>query len=136
MVPLCSDRISRVPLYSSLLTIDAVSHTGLSPAMAGLSRPFCYDIDRYSNRAGPRSLATTSGISVDFSSYGYLDVSVPRVRFACLCIQHAILPKQWVSPFGNPRIEARLPAPRGLSQATTSFIASYRLGIHHVRLFA
>ena len=27
----------------------------------------------------PRSLATTRGISVDFSSSGYLDVSVPRV---------------------------------------------------------
>ncbi len=39
-----------------------------------------------------------------------------------------------VSPFGHPRIIACLPAPRGLSQATTSFIASYCLGIHHVRL--
>ena len=31
-------------------------------------------------RAGPRSLAATKGISVDFFSSGYLDVSVPRVR--------------------------------------------------------
>jgi hypothetical protein len=30
--------------------------------------------------AGPRSLATTSGVSLDFLSSGYLDVSVPRVR--------------------------------------------------------
>lgn len=29
-----------------------------------------------------------------------------------------------VSLFGNPRITARLPAPRGLSQVTTSFIGS------------
>ena len=29
---------------------------------------------------GPVSLATTSGVSVDVLSYGYLDVSVPRVR--------------------------------------------------------
>ena len=29
---------------------------------------------------GPGSLATTSGVSVDVLSYGYLDVSVPRVR--------------------------------------------------------
>lgn len=28
----------------------------------------------------------------------------------------------WVSPFGNPRIHARLTAPRGLSQPPTSFI--------------
>ena len=31
--------------------------------------------------AGPRSLATTKGISVDFCSSGYLDVSVLQVRF-------------------------------------------------------
>jgi hypothetical protein len=31
--------------------------------------------------AGPRSLATTNGVSIDFLSSGYLDVSVPRVRF-------------------------------------------------------
>ena len=31
--------------------------------------------------AGPLSLAATQGISVDFYSSGYLDVSVPRVRF-------------------------------------------------------
>ena len=37
--------------------------------------------------AGPLSLAATKGISVDFFSYGYLDVSVPRVRLFNLCIQ-------------------------------------------------
>ena len=41
----------------------------------------------------------------------------------------------WVFPFGNPRIKACLSAPRGLSQISTSFIAFYRLGIHHMRLF-
>ena len=30
---------------------------------------------------GPRSLAATDGVSVDVLSFGYLDVSVPRVRF-------------------------------------------------------
>ena len=30
----------------------------------------------------PLSLATTKGISIDFFSSGYLDVSVLRVRFA------------------------------------------------------
>ena len=37
--------------------------------------------------AVPRSLAATEGISVDFFSSGYLDVSVPRVRHCTLCIQ-------------------------------------------------
>ena len=38
----------------------------------------------------------------------------------------------WVSPFGNPRINARLTAPRGISQPPTSFIGSRCQGIHHV----
>ena len=38
----------------------------------------------------PLSLATTRGISVDFFSSGYLDVSVPRVPFLYLCIQYRI----------------------------------------------
>ena len=36
----------------------------------------------------PRSLATTSGISVDFSSSPYLDVSVQAVPLLYLCIQY------------------------------------------------
>ena len=35
-----------------------------------------------------------------------------------------------VPPFGNPRITARKPAPRGISQATTSFIGPQCQGIH------
>ena len=42
---------------------------------------------------------------------------------------------RWVSPFGHLRINVCLPTPRSFSQATTSFIASYRLGIHRLRLF-
>ena len=61
----------------------------------------------------PRSLATTYGISVDFSSSPYLDVSVQAVPSVCLCIQHTVtgLGPCRVSPFGDPRIIAcfRLP---------------------------
>ena len=39
-----------------------------------------------------------------------------------------------VSPFGNPRITARLTAPRGLSQPPTSFIGSWCQGIHRAPL--
>ena len=38
----------------------------------------------------PLSLATTRGISFDFSSSGYLDVSVPRVPRIYLCIQYML----------------------------------------------
>ena len=37
------------------------------------------------------SLATTRKISVDFSSSGYLDVSVPRVPPIWLCIHHTVI---------------------------------------------
>lgn len=46
-----------------------------------LSRYFNYLTD-YLVQAGPVSLATTSGISVDFFSSSYLDGSVHSVRFA------------------------------------------------------
>ena len=64
-----------------------LSDTGLSPSMARLSRLFSWDPLTDGDWAGPRSLAATKGISVDFFSSGYLDVSVLRVRFPVLCIQ-------------------------------------------------
>ena len=57
-----------------------------------------------------------------FASHSY----VFTMRYLC----------RWVSPFGNLRIKANLPAPRSLSQAITSFIACNRQGIHHMHLFA
>jgi hypothetical protein len=88
--------------------------------------------------ASPRSLATTYGITIVFFSCGYLDVSVPRVRLMWLCIHHTMTEHYLcrVSPFGHPRIKARLTAPRGFSQFTASFIASLCLGIHRTPLVA
>ena len=56
-----------------------------------------------------------------FASHDYVFI----MRYLC----------RWVSPFGNLRIKANLPAPRSLSQAITSFVAYHRQGIHHVLLF-
>ena len=69
-------------------------------------------------------------------------MSIPRAtemfqfaRFAsCSYVFRARYPYGWVSPFGNLRIKAHLPAPRSLSQAITSFIACNRQGIHHTHL--
>ncbi len=85
------------------------TRTGLSPALARLSRRF--RLCRLNDWPGPRSLATTSGVSVDVLSSGYLDVSVRRVRLPTLWIQVRIPLARWVAPFGNPRIKAcsRLP---------------------------
>jgi hypothetical protein len=96
--------------------------TGLSPATADLSMSFHFIPQGH--WPGPRSLATTCGVSVDVLSCGYLDVSVPRVRFlhpmysgvdTLLLILGNLnwqsqfrFPKylRWVSPFGNPWIKA------------------------------
>ena len=69
-------------------TFNSLSHTGLSPTMAKLSRIFCQT--NKSLRADPVSLAATTGISVDFFSSRYLDVSVPQVCLLYLCIQYKI----------------------------------------------
>ena len=54
----------------------------------------------------PRSLATTSGISVDVFSWPYLDVSVQAVPFVRLfdSTHDAQVLLERVPPFGNPRI--------------------------------
>ncbi len=77
MVSPCSDRISRVPPYSRTIVIS--TRTGLSPTTAALSRAFHFNHNCH--WPGPRSLATTCGVSVDVLSCRYLDVSVPCVRF-------------------------------------------------------
>ena len=53
-----------------------------------------------------------------------------------LCVQARVTghDSSRVSPFGNPRITARLTAPRGLSQPPTSFFGSWCQGIHRAPL--
>jgi hypothetical protein len=130
VVPPCSDRIARVPPYSR--TNACITRTGLSPAEARLSRRF--RLSRIRHWPGPRSLATTSGVSVDVLSSRYLDVSVPWVRLkppmnsgasylhlddrgqttdnrqaeirSSVFSHLATVIRRWVSPFGNPWIKA------------------------------
>ena len=103
--------------------------TGLSPALARLSRRFqLHPCDHW---PGPRSLATTSGVSVDVLSSGYLDVSVPRVRLYTLWIQVQI-PLRVGFPIRKCPDQSLLAAPRTLSQRATSFIASQCQGIHQM----
>ena len=54
-----------------------ITPTGLSPSMVSFSKLF--RLFQYCYWPVPRSLATTNGISIDFFSSGYLDVSVLRV---------------------------------------------------------
>ena len=86
--------------------------------------------------ADPLSLAATDGVSIDFLSYRYWDVSVPCVRFYGLWIQPEMIPISWerVSPFGHFRINGCSTPALNLSQSATSFIASRHLDIPHTPL--
>ena len=69
----------------------------------------------------PLSLATTHGISSPTGTKMFHFPASPPTPYT---IQTQVTRHNScrVPPFGNPRITARQPAPRGLSQATTSFI--------------
>ena len=97
MVPPYSDQVSRVWPYSGscaalsvftyvVLTLsDRPSHAVrlTTQVLNAVRTP---EVFRLPVCPLPRSLATTSGISVDFSSSPYLDVSVHRVPFHTLWI--------------------------------------------------
>lgn len=80
----------------------------------------------------PTSLAATMGISFDFFSSAYLDVS----------LQQVLLPYPMYSgtddgdlfppgfPIRNSTAQCFFPTPRSLSQVSTSFVASRCQGIH------
>ncbi len=73
----------------------------------------------------PISLATTFGISFDFSSSPYLDVSVRAVPLIYLWIQHMMTgyDSRRIAPFGYPRIKAYLRLPvafRSLSRPSSA----------------
>ena len=124
MVPPVSHRVSRVRRYSGTRL------TGLGFRLRG-SHPLwpafpyrsanlsCRCVGPQPRRINPsvcplpRSLATTSGISVDFSSSPYLDVSVQAVPFLRLfdSTQDDSVLHCRVSPFGNLRIKGCLRLP-------------------------
>ena len=77
----CSDLLARV--LSSLSTFRIRDYHPLRQTFPGHST----SLNNKSRQAPPRSLAATQGISIDFFSFGYLDVSVPQVRSHNLLIQ-------------------------------------------------
>ena len=146
MVPPDSHRISRVPRYSGS---RYASHGFVYGAFArygkvfqpfpltmflAISRP--YNPMRAGTRmvwATPRSLATTWGIIVIFSSYGYLDVSVPHVRPRVrVCRGRA----STGCPIRTSPDLGVFATPRSFSQLITSFFAFESLGILHMPFFA
>ena len=74
----------------------------------------------------------------DFYSSGYLDVSVPQVRYNMPMYSACVgrYKPARVFPFGDLRLKACVAAPRSFSQLPTSFIASWHQGIHRMPLVA
>jgi hypothetical protein len=112
------------------LSIMQLTSTGLSPSLVLFSKRFLFiahQILRSYNPnnavtllvwAIPRSLATTSGITIVFSSSGYLDVSVHQVCFLADDISSIYR----VAPFGNLRINSHVLIPatyRSLSRPSS-----------------
>ena len=136
MVPPVSHRVSRVQWYSGSSLIEVVfrlrDYHPLRLAFPYHSAKLFYRcVSPQPRRINPpvwplpRSLATTSGISVDFSSSPYLDVSVqavPHVRlFHSTHADRVLLCR--VSPFGNLRIDGYLHLPeayRSLSRPSSA----------------
>ena len=136
MVPPCSHRVSRVRRYSgsslpnssfvygTLTLCGWLSHAIRLDSFGHDASPNPEDL-RPSVWPPPRSLATTSGISVDVFSSPYLDVSVqavPHVHLFDSMHVAAVLPQR-VSPFGNLRIDAYVPLPgayRSLSRPSSA----------------
>ncbi len=136
MVPPASHGIPRVPQYSGyslLLSVFAyrtltfsgvLSHT-LRLTYRWITLSTTPEILLLPVWPLPLSLATTRGISVDYSSSPYLDVSVRAVPLYDLCIQSHMRRNDStrVSPFGNPWIEGYLHLPtayRSLSRPSSA----------------
>ena len=147
MVPPPSDKVSRVSSYSGSRSLLLKFHIrGFHPLRPAFPKPFCYSEARLM-RSIPRrinssvwalslSLAATKEIDVSFSSYGYLDVSVPRVP-SCKTMNSSYGDRFFtcrVPPFGYLRIDAclrlhaafrSLPRPSSAYGALASTLRSY-----------
>ena len=135
-----SHRVPRALWYSgSLPAFHSFVYEGLTlfaapSQMLPLKCPVCCRSATPRNRsllvwALPVSLAATQGVSVDFFSSGYLDVSVHRVSLlTMLFLQIAGCPIR--KSAGLCLLAAR----RSLSQLIASFFVSKRLGIRRMPL--
>ena len=103
----------------------SITHTGLSPTTAELPNSFRYT--QMYHWPGPRSLATTNGVSVDVLSSSYLDISVRWV-----CLPYGINQYGLGFPIRKSADQSLLTTPHSLSQRVTSFIASLYQGIHQM----
>ena len=139
MVPANSHKVPLASCYSGYCHLIYLTITGLSPSLVGFPSPFIFSILNLCSPstphlkstvwALPRSLATTYGIIIIFSSYRYLDVSVPCVRSSFEVVLRLGCPIRISTD------QFALANPRSFSQLITSFFASESLGIPRAPLF-
>ena len=138
VVPPASYGISRVPHYSGFRPWSSCFRL---PGSHCLRLSFPRDLANFSSnfvgpqprlsflirfRLLPRSLAATWGISFDFFSSGYLDVSVRPVPFSCSWAWMAVHHHSRIAPFGCLRVADYLhlsAAFRSLSRPSSADIA-------------
>ena len=131
-----SHGVSRVPRYSgSRLSAPAFGYGALTlssrPSHAVLLASSDRDVCPQPRRINPpvwpppRSLATTCGISVDFFSSPYLDVSVQAVPSVYLCVQYTVHELSHADcSIRTSADRCLLATPRSFSQLVTSFFGS------------
>ena len=164
MVPPDSHGLSRAPCYLGdpsrgmvAFAYGAVTRCGDPFAWSSASAVLCHSLlDRQIQLKVPTTLTPQRLPALTRNKFGLIRFRSPLLtesRLLSLPVgtemfhfptfpPHALCVQAWVaghdssgvSPFGHPRIKACLPAPRGLSQVTTSFFGSYCQGIHHVLL--
>ena len=136
MVPPVSHGVSRVPRYSGYNRLNILFAYRALTLYGRPSQTFrlkmsslcdCPQPRRINPTVWPlpRSLATTYGISFDFSSRSYLDVSVQIVPHVHLFDSMHVtwILSMWVAPFGNSRIDGYLLLPetyRSLSRLSSA----------------
>ena len=137
MVPPASHRVSRVPWYSgsylksSRFNYRAITFYGGAFQLSSSTIPLCLWYVRNPSEENFTGLALSAFARrylrnrISFFSSGYLDVSVPRVPLAKLCIHLTILRhySKWVSSFGNLRIKVYVQLPeayRSLSRPSSA----------------
>jgi len=158
-----SDRVPRVPPYSGIshkgmhaFTYGAITRYGSTFQMIQLTYNTLWH-STHTVQVRPHNTTEATDVSLTLLWFGLFPVRSPLLResllisippgtemfqfpgFAsdCLCIQQPMtgVTTRRVSPFRHLRIKVRLATPRSLSQPSTSFFASKRLGIHRKPLF-
>jgi hypothetical protein len=137
MVPPSSIWISRVPIYfSSASSLITFRLRGFHPLRLALPNHSTKSSMLLTSRLFPfRSPLLRKSLLISFP-LGTEMFQFPRFASLPLSFQGRIIRSLLSgSPIQISPALRSLPTPRGFSQATTSFFASYRLGIHLVRFF-